>query len=105
MSPWLFALIFVLFFGWLAISAAERGYRGGDLMQALRARQMAISRGGLSGLDWSFMIAAQVGLLWFTFGSKRRFITDGDKCAVRWMLSGAVLAYLLMGFRFLLKLF
>jgi hypothetical protein len=105
MSPWLVVLIFALLFGWLAMGAAEQGYRGGDLMQALRARQMAVSRSGYSWLDWSFAIAAQAGLLWFTFGSKSRFVTDGDKCAVRWMMSGAVLAYLSMGFRYLLKLF
>ena len=104
MSPWLVAVIGVTFVLCVALLLIEHGYRGGDPTQAIQAWRTAMIHGRLTAKDLIFAATAQAALLWVTFLSNGRFVTEGDKCAVRWMMTGAALAYLIMAVRYLLKL-
>lgn len=105
MSLWLRAYIFGVFFAWLgAITIVERRLHGGTWEQAFWAanqRAQATDRTPVAIL-FEILVGA-VPLLWFTFLSQNKRVTEDDKRAVPWMMAGAALGILITACRNILR--
>lgn len=103
MSLWLTAWIFGTFFAYLGILfLLWRHAHGGTFTQVLYGLGMDHSRKWkaveiLAGLPFD------VWLLWFTFLSKSKLVTEDDKKCVMLMFAGAALGGLLMLVRWLAR--
>jgi len=99
-SRWLKATILLSFIAFLAIlTFAWRYVHGGTIGEAFWGWQWE-SRSSPANLIL-LGVPFQVGLLWFTFASKSKLVTDDDKKLVLLMFAGAVAGYLILAVRHL----
>jgi hypothetical protein len=99
---WLDAVIFAVGFGWVGIETLlEQRQNGGTLREAFWAYTNRLVRSNPSGKELLALVLLQAGLLWFTFLSKSDMVTEGHKVAVKWMMAGAIFAWIVIGYRFI----
>jgi len=97
MSPWLVVCTLCPFIAWLGVEIfIEKRMRGGTFAEAYYAWAMRWGTACPNYVEMVLIIIAQAALLWFTFMSKSKLVKDGDKCAVRWMMLGAGLGWLII---------
>lgn len=83
----------------------QQRFHGGTFVQAWYAWTIRVNKRGPGPVEILLALVIQAGLLWFTFASNSGIVTEGDKCAVRWIMAGAMLAWLAVGFRYVLGLY
>jgi hypothetical protein len=92
LSPWLAAYIFLTAFAWTAANTFfEQRSLGGTYADAFRATAERLATSGPTPKDYALAILFWAGLLWFTFLSKSKRVTEDDKRFVRLWTAAMVL--------------
>jgi hypothetical protein len=93
MSPWLAVTIVAGCFVFFLLIVWENHAPGGTVRDALWSWQRREYEFGPSTIELATAVGFQVALIWFTFFSGNRRVTEDDKKLVTLMLFGAAIAW------------
>ena len=100
MSPWLVAVIFVSFFLYCGLIVWEQHLPGGTVHDALLSWQHREAKDGPTALELTGAAVLTLALIWFTFFSGNKRVTQDDKKVVALMLVGAAIGWVSMIVRY-----
>jgi hypothetical protein len=103
-SPWLQAGILGTFFAYTGIFTLlwQRAH-GGTLKDAVWGRQVQNATSGPPAVEWLLASAIGTTLLWFTFASTSKLVTDDDKGCVMLMFAGSAIGGLITPVHYFLR--
>lgn len=104
LSPWLGAYIFLTAFAWTGVNTLlEHRSLGGTYTDAYWATAERLAKSGPTPGDYALVILFWAALLWITFFSNSKRVTEDDKRFVRLWAAAMVLLELTHLFRHLVR--